>query len=367
MTQRRQRILRQDGGSSPITPRYLRAHSPPVDPGRHSPCRPSPLAGCTGTSDGDASASADALCAAAAPSGDASDAVTVDGEAGQISTATFDAGLTIEELERTVVSDGDGEALQEGDLVEYALSAFSADTAEKVGDIGYVDGEVLPTTIAAESNLGQIMGCANVGSRLVVTFPASESAGAEVYIVDVLGVTPTAAWGEEETPADGLPRSSSARAACPRWRSPTPRPPAEVELGVLKRGDGEVVESGDNVLVQYHGVKWSDGEVFDSSWDRGTPAASRRRASWTASARRWRARRSDPRSSSSCRRPRATAPPRSARAAERDARLRRRHPRHAARRRRAPPASPGALARLTGCAASSSSDPPVRSVPRPSR
>lgn len=231
------------------------------------------LAGCTGASDGEASASADALCAAAAPSGDASEAVAVDGEAGQISTATFDAGLTIEELERTVVSEGDGEALQDGDLVEYALSAFSADTAEKVGDIGYVDGEVLPTTIAAESNLGQIMGCANVGSRLVVTFPASESAGAEVYIVDVLGVTPTAAWGEEETPADGLPTVELGEGGVPTVEIPDAEAPGEVELGVLKRGDGEVVESGDNVLVQYHGVKWSDGEVFDSSWDRGTPAA----------------------------------------------------------------------------------------------
>ncbi|MFI8594700.1 FKBP-type peptidyl-prolyl cis-trans isomerase [Microbacterium sp. NPDC078428] len=231
------------------------------------------LAGCTGTSDGEASASADALCAAAAPSGDASEAVTVDGEAGQISTATFDAGLTIEELERTVVSDGDGEALQEGDLVEYALSAFSADTAEKVGDIGYVGGEVLPTTVSAESNLGQIMGCANVGSRLVVTFPASESAGAEVYIVDVLGVTPAAAWGEEETPAGGLPTVELGEGGVPTVEIPDAEAPTEVELGVLKRGDGEVVESGDNVLVQYHGVKWSDGEVFDSSWDRGTPAA----------------------------------------------------------------------------------------------
>ena len=32
-------------------------------------------------------------------------------------------------------------------------------------------------------------------------------------------------------------------------------------------------KSGDTVFVQYTGVKWSDGSVFDSSWDRGQPSA----------------------------------------------------------------------------------------------
>ena len=30
---------------------------------------------------------------------------------------------------------------------------------------------------------------------------------------------------------------------------------------------------GDTVLVHYTGVKWSDGTVFDSSWERGAPAS----------------------------------------------------------------------------------------------
>ena len=36
-------------------------------------------------------------------------------------------------------------------------------------------------------------------------------------------------------------------------------------------GDGPAVESGQTVTVQYVGVKWSDGSVFDSSWERGEP------------------------------------------------------------------------------------------------
>jgi FKBP-type peptidyl-prolyl cis-trans isomerase len=38
---------------------------------------------------------------------------------------------------------------------------------------------------------------------------------------------------------------------------------------VLKKGDGATVQSGDTVLVQYTGVRWSNGETFDSTWDKG--------------------------------------------------------------------------------------------------
>ncbi|WP_292813078.1 hypothetical protein [Microbacterium sp.] len=104
------------------------------------------LAGCSGSADPEESGSASGdLCEVAAPSGAASEAVTVDGEPGEVSTASFDAGLEVTELERTVVSEGDGEELADGDLVQYALSAFSADTGDRLGDIGYAEGEVLPS------------------------------------------------------------------------------------------------------------------------------------------------------------------------------------------------------------------------------
>ncbi|MDX2377375.1 FKBP-type peptidyl-prolyl cis-trans isomerase [Microbacterium sp. LRZ72] len=232
------------------------------------------LAGCTGSGEPDGSAATDeGLCAAAAPSGAASEAVTVDGEVGEASTASFDAGLEVEELQRTVITEGDGEALAEGDYVEYALTAFSADSAEKVGDIGYVEGEVLPAAVSAETSLGQIMGCASVGSRMVVTFPASESAGAEVYIVDVLDVAPTQAWGEDQPPVEGMPTVELAEDGSPTITIPDAEAPDEVQVAELKVGDGAEVEPGDNVLVQYTGVTWSDGEVFDSSWESGAAAA----------------------------------------------------------------------------------------------
>nr|WP_223169233.1 FKBP-type peptidyl-prolyl cis-trans isomerase [Microbacterium sp. MF43] len=235
------------------------------------------LAGCSGaapqaspTPTGTGSAD---LCGAMAPSGEASDSITVDGEAGEKSTATFASPLEVEELQSTVIVEGDGDPVAAGDLVSYALTAFNAETGEELGSFGYADNPVLPQQISPENPLGQLLGCSAPGTRVVATFPASESAGAEVYVVDLLEVVPSAAWGEEQDAVDGMPGVELADDGAPTITIPEGEAPTEVELETLKKGDGATVEPGDTVLVHYTGVKWSDGSVFDSSWDRGVPTS----------------------------------------------------------------------------------------------
>lgn len=48
-------------------------------------------------------------------------------------------------------------------------------------------------------------------------------------------------------------------------------PPQELVVDDLAPGDGEAVVAGDVVVVEYVGVRWSDGVVFDASWERGQP------------------------------------------------------------------------------------------------
>jgi len=40
----------------------------------------------------------------------------------------------------------------------------------------------------------------------------------------------------------------------------------------LVSGSGPAANPNSTVTVQYVGVSWSDGAIFDSSWKRGTPA-----------------------------------------------------------------------------------------------
>jgi peptidylprolyl isomerase len=47
---------------------------------------------------------------------------------------------------------------------------------------------------------------------------------------------------------------------------PDAAPPAELKVATVITGDGAEVQAGDSVTVQYQGVNWTTGEVFDESW-----------------------------------------------------------------------------------------------------
>jgi peptidylprolyl isomerase len=234
------------------------------------------LAGCSGstapdsTSTPSAEASVD-LCSAAAASGEASDSVTVDGGFGEVSTATFELNQTFDAIQRTVVTEGDGDAIADGDYVRYALSAFDATTGERLGDAGYAEDDMLPNPVAADSALGQILGCATIGTRLAVALPGSDSSNPAFYIVDVLGVTPLAAWGEDQPAVEGMPEVTLADDGQPSVTLPDTDAPTDLKISVLKEGDGPAVTAGDTTLLQYYGVSWNTGESFDSSWKNGAP------------------------------------------------------------------------------------------------
>lgn len=48
-------------------------------------------------------------------------------------------------------------------------------------------------------------------------------------------------------------------------------PPTELQIVDLIEGDGATVTAGDGAVVQYWGLRWSDGGTFDASWTRGQP------------------------------------------------------------------------------------------------
>lgn len=235
------------------------------------------LTSCSGAGAPDATESPTAqvadLCDAVAPSGEASESVTVEGEPGAASQAVFTAPLEISELQSTVVTEGEGDAVEAGELVNIAFTAFSAETGEELGSLNYEPGQFLPQQISADNPIGQVLGCATPGTRVVATFPATETNGGEVYVFDFLETVPDAAWGTEQPAPEGLPEVELADDGEPTITVPDADAPTEVELATLKQGDGETVEPGDTVLVQYTGVKWSDNEVFDSSWEAGTPTS----------------------------------------------------------------------------------------------
>jgi peptidylprolyl isomerase len=230
------------------------------------------LAGCAGSADPDASGSPTAspaadLCDAAAPSGAASEAVTVEGDFNTQPTVTFDAPLDITSIERTVVTEGEGEPIVNGDFVTLSLTALDAQSGDVLGTLGY-DTAMQPQQISSVSPLGQLVGCATPGTRVVATLPATDSSEAQVYVVDVVAATPESEWCTVQPFESDVPTVEFADDN-PTITIPGVEAPDGVRVEVLKEGDGDEVGAGDTVEVNYEGVKWSDGTVFDSSYDRG--------------------------------------------------------------------------------------------------
>lgn len=219
-----------------------------------------------------ASAPAD-LCAAAAAPGAASQAVTVTGDVGQTPAVTFSTPLAVTSLQRSVPTVGTGAAIKDGSYVQYGLTQVSAQDGSVQGSVGYGDAPIEPAQVTSGTGIDQYFGCATVGSRIVVAKPASGNNPASVLVIDVLGITTGDTWCAAEAPSGPMPTVTFDASGAPQIAIPAgATPPTAVTLQTLTQGDGPVVQSGDNVTVNYTGVKWSDGSVFDSSWQRGEPA-----------------------------------------------------------------------------------------------
>ena len=126
--------------------------------------------------------------------------------------------------------------------------------------------------------------CAREGSRVAVVVPEEDGFGPDgnpslgvepgdslVFVMDVERAFPTRATGAVRLTRDGFPAVVLAPDGRPGITVPKADPFENTEVEVLKEGSGPVVESGDQVVVQYTGVTWADNEVFDSTWANGSP------------------------------------------------------------------------------------------------
>ncbi len=235
------------------------------------------------------SAPADGECA---PSGAASDAVSVDGGFGEVPTIEFDGPLTSEATQRTILEQGEGEAATNGDTVVIEYTVLNGETGAELATTGFTGANAERFPIDTESvqlvGFSLLLDCATPGTRLTGVIPPAEGFGdagvpelsltgteALVFVIDVVSIVPPAlerAEGESQEAPEGFPTVELAENGAPTITLPDSDPFAEFDLAVLILGDGPVVQDGQTVTVQYTGLNWNTGEIFDSSWERGTPA-----------------------------------------------------------------------------------------------
>jgi peptidylprolyl isomerase len=69
----------------------------------------------------------------------------------------------------------------------------------------------------------------------------------------------------------GDDEDESATATKPEVEVPSGPPPKQLETEDITVGEGAEAATGDAVTVQYVGVNYSNGEEFDTSWDKPEP------------------------------------------------------------------------------------------------
>jgi len=226
-------------------------------------------------------------------SGDTSKSVKVTGDYRAAPKVTIPAPLKATDMERTVVITGKGAEAKGGSNVDIALAAYNGTTGKELTTAQGFDGTA-PATIQVDDKayvpgLVRAVECLHVGSRVVLTSPAKAAFGNQdlsklsltdkdsvVFVADVVDIPPTPptrATGAPVAPQAGFPTVKlNAKTGEPNITVPKADPPTETKIAVLKQGDGETVQPGDTVTVQYKGVLWKNGKMFDSSWSRGEPA-----------------------------------------------------------------------------------------------
>lgn len=238
------------------------------------------LAGCTGSSSDaqtpDASATPDAgQCQSALADAPAPDGLEVTGDFQSPVDVTLPSGYAPTDLQRTTLIEGSGEQVRSGDVLKanYTLIDAASGAVQLQSLDTAPDG--MDTLVASQQIFGASLECATIGSRTVSSFPAGtlgEGSPAFVLVADAIAQLPTRADGSEVAPVDGMPTVTFADDGAPTISMPDAPAPTEVRIENLRQGDGDVVNAGDQVIVQYTGALYDGGTVFDSSWERGAPA-----------------------------------------------------------------------------------------------
>ena len=223
--------------------------------------------------------------------GDTAKAVAVEGTTGEDLKLTSKTPVSVSKMERAVLKEGEGDVIEEGQQIGVTMTMFNG-----------ADGEAIqqqpesPVSFAKDSlNSWAYEGfrCAVPGQQVALLAPFDEmfpgttadqlgvqglSEDDSIVVVMDFGKIEQVLEKAEGTPKEapkGFPKveldekTGEPTITIPKGEAA----PKKLEVATLIEGDGEKVEEGDTVTVNYRGVIWRTGEEFDSSWSRGAPAS----------------------------------------------------------------------------------------------
>nr|WP_245190130.1 FKBP-type peptidyl-prolyl cis-trans isomerase [Leucobacter exalbidus] len=243
-------------------------------------------------------------------SGSASSSLKVSGDIGADAKLTSKAPVTAKKLERSVITEGDGKVAKEGQSVTVSMAMFNGKTGASIQQQPASAVPLVKDTLNDWAYEG--LRCALPGETVGIVAPYNDFFGSEmepeatglegftkkdsiVIVMQVEEINDAAAAEEPVAPTnepgtlepdellkkaegtakdapEGFPTVKLAKDGAPTITMPKGDAPKKLEVATIIEGDGETVEPGDRVYVNYRGVIWRTGEEFDSSWSRGEAA-----------------------------------------------------------------------------------------------
>ncbi len=195
--------------------------------------------------------------------------VTVAGEVGSKPTVTFATAFVGDSEENLVVVPGTGAEVKAGQRVSVNYIAISGNDGKELDSTfgATPQGIILDKNSLLAPVYNALVG-QKVGARVLVSANVTETQGTWIlFVFDILGAedVPTSASGTPVTPPAGLP-TVTVDNGIPTITPPTGNPPTALISQVLIKGNGPVITAGQTILMQYTGMIWASGKVFDSSW-----------------------------------------------------------------------------------------------------
>ncbi|HEY5395161.1 MAG TPA: FKBP-type peptidyl-prolyl cis-trans isomerase [Trebonia sp.] len=251
------------------------------------------IAGC-GSSTSSKSAAASSSASASSSAGTAADtytSVTATGAFGKAPTVAIPAKTGSGALYTKTLIQGSGSKLSTSDslLGNFALYLWSGKTHKLIGST-YTNGVPTLFTGSLLPGLETALEGQKVGSRVLAVIPPADAFGSTgnsqigvgpndtvVFVVDMVKTfanTVGVPGAQTSNGGGALPTvTAGAVGKGPTITIPKTAAPKTLQVKTLVKGTGPVVKKGQYLVVQYTGVNYRTGKVFDSSWSRSEPWA----------------------------------------------------------------------------------------------
>lgn len=219
-------------------------------------------------------------------SGSVSDSIKATGAVGKAPKVTFDKKLTTKTTQKTTVVKGKGALVTSGQPVIFQVSLYDGKTGKKATSTDYTSSGTY--LVAGKSDslnaLSEGLVCSHVGDRIAIAGSAKDSTNGEgisqykigktdsvVFVADILKAFPKKATGTKQKAVAGDSTVKVAKDGTPTITVSKTAAPTKTRASTLIKGSGAKVKAGDSIMVNYTGVVYKTGTVFDSSWAKKQP------------------------------------------------------------------------------------------------